>query len=104
MCTSCGEKVKVYCIDLQDFDEESYLAHKEYIDSCYEDWKYAYLSEIKRLEKELYDKIDELNKQYLKGNDKLTREIAHKNNTFFRKCQRMRYGQFLSQAYYSRPD
>lgn len=79
VCTSCGVRVRLYRIDWQDFDDESYLAHKDCVDPCYYDWEYSYLAEFKRLENELYDKIAELNKEYLKGNDNLMRELANKN-------------------------
>lgn len=79
VCTNCGESVRLYRIDWDGFSEE-YLAHKDCMDPCYSNWEYAYLSEIKRLEDELYKNIEELNRNYVKGDDEIMREIAHKNN------------------------
>ena len=71
-----GERVELYNVDWDNWQDD-FLVHK----SCrrnHELWKDVYIQAIGYLQDEFYNKLDELNRNYLSENDEYMRKWVDK--------------------------
>lgn len=73
ICKKCAVKVKLYRIDWEDFIEVN--AHKDDIKQGYDSWETEYVSAIRSVEEEMYEKIKEINKKYISKDEDYFRKF-----------------------------